>query len=233
MVYIKKEGKMKSKLAVALCLTGMLGFVGLFGLLNASFSGNLDDEATTFFPAPVEKTGQKTSYGPRDDGRLRKGVAWPKPRFKDQKNGTVKDNLTGLIWLQNANCSKFWATDATGQNTRHWNEALTAANKLKSGACGLTDGSVAGDWRLPNIKELQSLIDFGFDTPALPNRAGTGKWTEGDPFFGVLSDYYWSSTTFSLYTVNAAWLLDLYYGDVHWSPKTTWTSHVWPVRGGQ
>ena len=39
--------------------------------------------------------------------------------------------------------------------------ALRCANKLNSGECGLSDGSVEGDWRLPNVREMQSLIDYG------------------------------------------------------------------------
>jgi hypothetical protein len=52
--------------------------------------------------APVPKTGQTTSYGndTRDDGALRKGVAWPTPRFTDNNNNTVTDNLTGLIRMK-------------------------------------------------------------------------------------------------------------------------------------
>ena len=56
------------------------------------------------YPAPVHKTGQTTSYATGDDGDLEKGVAWPNPRFTDNSDGTVTDNLTGLIWLKNANC---------------------------------------------------------------------------------------------------------------------------------
>ena len=52
---------------------------------------------------PVEKTGQTTSYATGDDGDLEKGLAWPNPRFTDNEDGTVTDNLTGLIWLKNAN----------------------------------------------------------------------------------------------------------------------------------
>ncbi|NIO68243.1 MAG: DUF1566 domain-containing protein, partial [Anaerolineae bacterium] len=55
-----------------------------------------------------------------------------------------------------------------------------------SGECGLGDGSSEGDWRLPNVRELQSLIDYGRQTPALPS---------GHPFTGVQSSLYWSSTT--------------------------------------
>ena len=83
-------------------------------------------------------------------------MAWPTPRFQDKGNGAVEDKLTGLIWLKDA-------------------------NTLASGSCGLTDGSVAGAWRLSNVKELESLIDFGFIGPALSNAAGTAQWMAGTP----------------------------------------------------
>jgi hypothetical protein len=52
--------------------------------------------------APVPKTSQTTAYGTdtRDDGAVQKGVAWPTPRFTDNNNNTVTDNLTGLIWMK-------------------------------------------------------------------------------------------------------------------------------------
>ena len=120
--------------------------------------------------AHVEKTGQITSYSNTggEDGDLKKGVAWPSPRFKDKGNGTVTDNLTKLIWLKNAN--------AFGLRT--WEQALSDANTLASGSAGLTDGSKAGDWRLPNVKELQSLIDFAYFNPALSSASGKSQWTE-------------------------------------------------------
>ena len=135
--------------------------------------------------APVEKTGQTTSYRTHDDGDLQEGVAWPTPRFTDNNNGTVTDNLTGLIWLKNANCPN---------STKTWNNAVDYAAALYDGCtdcggdnndCGLSDGSVAGGWRLPNVKELQSLIHYGVYNPALPNTPGTGQWSESDPFTNV------------------------------------------------
>jgi hypothetical protein len=54
---------------------------------------------------PVVKTGLTKSYHTHDDGDLKKGVAWPTPRFTKNNNDTVTDNLTGLIWLKNANCA--------------------------------------------------------------------------------------------------------------------------------
>jgi hypothetical protein len=177
--------------------------------------------------ASVPKTGQTPTI-PMDpapagsDGALQKGVAWPNPRFTDNGNGTVTDNLTGLIWLKNAN--------TFGQ--RNWATALTDCAALKSGDYGLNDGSVAGDWRLPNIRELFSLIDFRWTLPALCNTAGNAKWTEGEPFTGVQSGYYWSSTTHAYYT-DSAWCVILQGGVVNSGSKTAYLDYVWPVRGGQ
>jgi len=184
---------------------------------------------------PVPKTGQTKCYdsgdpaseipctGTGQDGNLQRGFSWPNPRFTDNGNGTVTDNLTALIWLKNAECF----------GLRNWDNALNDCNTLASGQCGLSDSSLAGDWRLPNVKELQSLIDFAWKYPALSNDAGTAKWTSGDgsSFTGVTSDQaYWSSTTFSL--PRNAWRVHLAEGYVT-SDTKTWTRYVWPVRGGQ
>jgi hypothetical protein len=172
--------------------------------------------------APVPKTGQTATYGTRDDGALQKGVASPSPRFTDNGNGTVTDNLTRLIWMKNANAF----------GTKTWADALSTANGLKSGDAGtdLTDGSKAGDWRLPNLRELQSLVDYAFVSPALPNTLGTGQWVEGNPFQGVQSSYYWSSTTYANGTTYAGFGS---FGDGY--PSITVKSnhnYVWCVRGG-
>ena len=132
-----------------------------------------------------------------DDGDLQRGVAWPDPRFTDNGNGTVTDNLTKLIWDKDAN--RFSGMDLT------WSQALANCNQLADGATGLTDGSIEGEWRLANLNEYESLLHIGVGDPAIPDSRGTGKWTEGDPFFGVdqgwpestsLESYavYWTST---------------------------------------
>jgi hypothetical protein len=168
------------------------------------------------------KTGQTTSYATGDDGDLEKGVTWPTTRFTDNSNGTVKDNLTGLIWLKNANCF----------GTRSWSDAVSDANGLASGSCGLSDGSVAGAWRLPNRNELASLVDAGFYNPALSNDAGTAKWGTGtSSFTGVQSNVYWPSTTNAANT-SSAWGVGFSGGVVNSYGKTL-AYYVWPVRGGQ
>lgn len=161
----------------------------------------------------LPKPGQTTSFATGDDGDLETGVAWPDPRFTDNSNGTVTDHLTGLVWLKNANCfgSKNWAT------------ALSSANGLASGACGLTDGSQAGKWRLPNVVELESLIDGERYNPALPS---------GHPFSAVQSDSYWSSSTLANNTYGAAWYVYMHSGNVYYSGKDS-SRYVWPVRAEQ
>jgi PKD repeat protein len=152
----------------------------------------------------LPKTGQTTSYYNRDDGDLKKGVAWPSPRFYDHGNGTVSDNLTGLMWTKNAN---------PAGNTMNWQQALDYCRGL----------SFAGytDWRLPNKKELRSLCDYSQHDPALP---------QGYPFTNVQSSYYWSSTTFASYP-DYAWTVYFTYGTVGGDYK--WDGYAWPVRVGQ
>ena len=173
-------------------------------------------------PGPVGRTGQTGCWdatgnpiacaGTGQDGALVKG-ATVSPRFTDNANGTVKDNLTGLIWLKNANCF--------GLQT--WTNALSNSNTLASGACGLSDGSVAGAWRLPNRKELDSLIDLGQFSPALP---------VGHPFSGVQSSSYWSSTTYAYPpNPNNAWYVNLLNGLPFNFTKGD-GGYMWPVRGG-
>ena len=168
--------------------------------------------------ASVPETAQTASYDQnipqKDDGALKKGVAWPTPRFTDNGNDTVTDNLTKLIWLKNANYH--------GMVT--WNQALIyAANtydSLDPRQPGPNDGSKKGDWRLPNLRELQSLIDYSKGTPALP---------AGHPFTGVQSSVYWSSTTYA-FDGTYAWYVDVNNGVAAFDAKGP--SYVWFVRGG-
>jgi hypothetical protein len=160
--------------------------------------------------------------------RSRRSVSFPTPRFTDKGNGTMKDNLTNLIWLKNANCDT--------RSPAVWAIALSNANSLENGQCGLSDGSVAGDWRLPNVKELQSLIDFGFSAPSLSNAAGTAKWEEDNAFSGAQwveeSSNYWSSTSYADFP-DFAWFVALYDGITNALPKLDNIFLVWPVRGGK
>lgn len=86
--------------------------------------------------------------------------------FVDNGDGTITDTATGLMWQQ--------SDDGT---TRNWEDALAYADDLE----------LAGydDWRLPNVKELHSIVDYSRDHPAI------------DPIFDTMDSegWFWSSTT--------------------------------------
>jgi hypothetical protein len=163
-------------------------------------------------PAPVEKTGQTTSYRTGDDGDHEKGVNINNeagPRFTDNEDGTITDNLTGLMWAENTNMG----------GIMNWNSAIDYANNL---SLGTSCGGEHTDWRLPNVKELQSLIDFGNQSPALPT---------GHPFTSVQSSDYWSSTT-SASNTDGAFGVYIVWGMTGYKTKASSDGYVWPVRGG-
>jgi hypothetical protein len=223
------------------------GWLRLAGLSAAWCVGILSVAVWASDVPQVPRTGQTKSYGPRDDGALQKGVAWPVPRFVPTVNhlddtgiaggvadngicdgaepcaGAVLDRLTGLTWLQNADCF----------GTKAWKDALASANGLASGQCGLTDGSTPGAWRLPNMNELRSLIDFGCFNPAFSDRQGTGCYA-ADPspvFANVQAGLYWTSSVYAYYPSLAR---IVYFKDGFTTSYGKGSPlFVWPVRGGQ
>ncbi len=173
--------------------------------------------------AGLPRTGQTTSYASGDDASASKGLAWPGTRFTDNLNGTVTDHLSGLIWLKDANC----------MGPRKWDDALKNANQLASGTCGLTDGSIAGQWRMPNVNELESLVDVSQSNPAV---------TAGSPFTHIsLVNAYWSSSTYTALSSNAMairltdgrWINGIDGADGSFNNnKATSTNSLWAVRSG-
>ena len=174
----------------------------------------LEDMLQNF--APVPQTGDTLSLAPGDDGDLQMGVQHPDPRLTDNGDGTETDHLTGLIWLKNADCP---------DGSKRWRDALTFANSLydgwtgdgSGGDCGLADGSSAGDWRLPNVRELYSRASIS-----------GGHWQGA-------GDAYWSSTNYVYYPPyydEFAWYVRLT-GEVGSAPMYMgFEAYVWPVRGG-
>ncbi|NIR61520.1 MAG: DUF1566 domain-containing protein, partial [Gammaproteobacteria bacterium] len=140
--------------------------------------------------------------GTGQDGALRRGAPWPDPRFEPADTQLI-DRLTGLRWT--------WHADLTGEPVT-WEDALAAVAALNARA----DARI---WRLPNINELESLVDCDARSPALPAGAD----------FQAVRDGYWSSTT-SAFEPDWAWALYLDKGAVGVGQKRGRHFHVWPVR---
>lgn len=181
--------------------------------------------------APVPKTGLTTCYnltgsgidcaGTGQDGEHQEGVASPTPRFKDKGDGTVKDNLTGLIWLKKANLI---GTDHPGFDTNSvWGDGKVSWQQALDFVAGMNAGTYTNfgytDWRLPNRNELNSLVDCSQTDPSLPS---------GHPFSDVQSSYYWSGTS-SVYLYDVGWCVYMLYGSVVNHIKTD-PHYVWSVR---
>jgi len=205
------------------------------------------DSATGFFSAGQIEEPRIADEIARDTEMLKvtRCLAKSGQRYLDLGDGTVLDCNTGLIWLEDASCD---ALGPNGNGLAFWQEALDAAAALAAGTCGLTDGSVAGDWRQPTIQELcsawsgsslipcpssaasDSLIDSSVTgSPKVVNAKGDAKWSAGDAFVGVQSSSYWSATALD---ATNAWLVSLTSGNVASTGKDN-NFYVWPVRSGQ
>lgn len=152
------------------------------------------------WPVRGEGKGVLPATGQAGDSPF--GAVWPEPRFLVEPGDTVRDRLTGLIWRR--------AADLTGAPVL-WEDALEAVRKLNS---------EEGGWRLPNINELESLVDMSRHDPALP---------AGHPF-KECREVYWSSTT-SMFEPDWAWALYMNKGAVGVGRKGYARFHVWAVRG--
>lgn len=121
--------------------------------------------------------------------------------FTDNEDGTVTDNFTGLTWQK-----------IQSPELLTWEDALAYSSGLLLGG--------KGDWRLPNVKELQSLNDEKLLKPSF-NKAY---------FTGVSSGNYWTSTTL-VQDSKRAWDINIDYGIVSYNDKTL-KENALCVRGG-
>ncbi len=152
-------------------------------------------------PACIPQTGQIWTYHDGDDGYWKPGHSWP-PRFTVPEDNThvVVDNLTGLMWTRNANAG-----------TGTWDMAV--------GACYFTPRFGYEDWRLPTVREMESLIDLGAYNPAL---------SLSHPFTNM-AVHHWTSTG-NINNTNQAWKISVVDGAIHSWARTNRTPAYWPVR---
>jgi len=118
------------------------------------------------------------------------------PRFTDNGDGSITDNKTGLIWKKKS-----------GSNMVSWRDVT---------------GSLYGDWRLPTVAEVESLLDMS-RIPHLP---------KGHPFDVPVGEIFWTADIvdspssqlivkcFSLIASDVAFSVNTYYGG----------HFTWPVR---
>jgi hypothetical protein len=157
------------------------------GLLRSSIEGNVGAEmafGVNFGTGHIK--AYSTSVGPKHMVRAVRGPIYGTSSFVDNGNGTINDQATGLMWTQ--------SDSGVGMD---WEHALAWA-QTKNGEKLLG----YSDWRLPNSKELQSLVDYTrsaeatsaanvgpaisplFNTSSITNEAGATDYP-----------YFWTNTS--------------------------------------
>jgi len=138
---------------------------------------------------------------------VRSGQCGQFDNFIDNGDGTVTNTDTGLMWQQD-----------TAPDTYNWQDALDYCETLTLAS--------HNDWRLPNVNELHSIVDYSTYDPSINT----------DYFPNTESSGYWSSTTY-VSQPELAWCVhfqhDNIYSFVNSSTHKLQYDYVRAVRGGQ
>jgi hypothetical protein len=175
-------------------------------------------------PTSIPATGQTKCYDqsgvevdcanagfPGQDGFYQTGCP-SDDRFVDNGDGTVTDICTGLMWQKDmADVNGNGRLGGGLEDAATWQDALKYCEAL----------SFAGyyDWRLPNIRELESILDIGRWEPAI------------DPVFTAQYPFYWSSST-NISMPNYAWGANVGDGTIGDEMHKLDSNYVRAVRGG-
>jgi len=127
------------------------------------------------------------------------------PSFIDNGDGTISDVSTGLQWIKQP--------ELIIPEAMNWSIAKAKCEKLKYAG--------HSDWRLPSIKELISIVDYGRHDPAVDTTF----------FPSIQSKRYWSGSSYAPHSVYA-WRVSFVVGDVYFGNKDN-TYGVLPVRSSQ
>lgn len=179
-------------------------------LLLTGFAGFASAVSThTFLNCNLPDTGQIASYTATfgEDHDYQPTGTRPGYTIYNPGGGSsvTVDNRTGLMWVTNPN-------DASIGGTYSWENAITACE-------GLTYATYS-DWRLPNIKELVSIVDLSRQNPSINTTY----------FLNTQGSNYWSSTTYMPNTVDA-WIMNFASGNIANQYKVN-PIYVRCVRGG-
>ena len=173
-----ETGEIKTELS-SLNLLGEDGYTYTFQIKAEDKAGNQSETDSISIEIEIELlsaggilpiTYQTSSYREGDDGYYKIGC---NKGYTDNEDGTITDNCTGLIWVK----------DGTGAGCNNGGK-LTVMNAV-SFAADLTFAGYS-DWRLPNLKELQSIVNYSKDAPTIDEK-----------FTNTFSDKYWSSSFFA------------------------------------
>lgn len=235
-VFIRAFAKAEAAAAIAGSACPVTGDVAV---IESLVDTCVDDIAATLAGTPpppclasqFPATGQTTAYtadkndgiagsvAVPDDGTVQAGA---RLSYTDNNDGTITDNNTGLMWEQKSDAiglhgksnSYVWSGDGSEETIWDWLDDVNAE--------GGTGYAGHNDWRIPNVKELQSIVDYSrfYPNPTI------------DPIFGPTGGVqYWSSTS-SANPPSFAWYVYFGDGNVYAYGKRDFPLYVRAVRGG-
>jgi hypothetical protein len=203
----------------------------LLALGFASFAGAID------FPA----TGQTTAYTAEKNDKIAGAVAVPDDgavqagatlSYTDNGDGTSTDNNTGLMWekkgdnggLHDKDNGYLWSGGGSQETVWDWLDDVNAE--------GGTGFAGYNDWRIPNAKEVQTLVNFESASPRTSAPFNTNCVAGATVLTGscTVATNYWSSTTWARST-SMAWAVNFYDGSLSPQDKAA-APRVRAVRGG-
>lgn len=182
---------------------------GMFNTINNNYWS--DSEV-----GPVSAWGWSPSLAVTSWPKTQGKFGWPikdvvEGRYVDNGDGTITDGTANLTILKNATCFE-GIPPAYAYFYENWDNLTFRVNNLADGECGLTDGSSAGEWRLPTKNELSYYEN----------------WQETGLFYNIQNNKHWSITQDVDDSLNA-WSVDLSIGNPEIKPKTE-QKFGWPVR---
>ncbi len=198
-------------------------------------------------PGAFPATGQTVSYLAGDDGDLELGAAF---NLTNNGDGTISDTNSGLMWEVKDNAGGLHDRDGQYTWTNSFDVFLDQMNATCDGDestpctadadCTGIGNELCGhagyrDWRMPNRTELQTIVNLGASTPAVPSEfddscSGSCDVTSCSCTRSTAVAKYWSSSTYVAGDTQA-WYVDFGEGDTNFDGKFT-TQFVRAVRAG-
>ena len=229
-------GQVGSTLTYSGALPAGVTSPGENGIMASAISSVVNSSVTNFTNDPVAcgvsgppppppafpATGQTTSYAPGDDGDVQAGAPLS---YTDNGDGTITDNNTGRMWEKKSADGTIHDKDTT----------YTWANAFAVHIAGLNaGGGFAGhtDWRLPNVKELQSIVNYENFNPSVSSAFNTSCSATCTVLTCscTAAPFYWSSSTIAN-DPTSAWVVSFFIGIELANGKGS-ISVVRAVRGG-
>jgi hypothetical protein len=163
-------------------------------------------------------------------------------RYTENSDGTVTDNLIGQVinrYTDNSDgtvtdnrTGLIWLKNANCFGEQDWKTAMQSAANLADGQCGLRDGSKLGDWRLPTIVGEWEAMVDERYEKHALSNAAGTSKWQEGDVFVGVKSDSYWSSTTRANRTDYAWVVALSIGNINFILFKTSTIYVWPVRGG-